>query len=156
MSAARAVAFSCLLVSCAPAAPTPSAYRPRSRTATITTVPLLVHEQARTFPFLARDFAHGGMLDGKEVYGYTPSTLVVYVGDTLRIAIANPEDDAHTFVIDDSVERTGVAVAPQTTTTVTIIARAPGIYAFRCTVPAHQPFMVGQLIVLAPPASKQP
>jgi plastocyanin len=153
MSFGRALAFGGLLVSCAPVASTRSAYRPRSRNATITTVPLLVHEQARTFPFLERDFAHGGVLDGKEVYGYSPSTLVVYLGDTLRIAIANPEDDAHTFVIDDPVERTGVAVAPQTTTNVTIIARAPGIYSFHCTVPAHQPFMVGQLIVLAPPAS---
>lgn len=147
------LAFSCLLVSCAPAASSRSAYHPRIRLATVTTVPLLVHEQTRTFPFLERDFAHGGVLDGKEVYGYAPSNLVVYVGDTLRIAITNPEDDAHTFVVDDPAERTAVALAPQTTTNVTIIAHAPGIYSFRCTVPAHQPFMVGQLIVLAPPAS---
>lgn len=151
MSFARILAFGCLLVSCAPAASARPTYRPRSRMATITTVPLLVHEQARMLPFLERDFAHGGVLDGKEVYGYVPSTLVAYVGDTLRLAIANPEDDAHTFVIDDPVERTGVALAPQTTTNVTIIARAPGIYAFRCTVPGHQPFMAGQFIVLAPP-----
>jgi plastocyanin len=153
MFRSQAVALLWLAVSCAPAKPENLHYRPRTRTATITTVPLLVHEQTRTFPFLAPDFARGGVLDGKEVYGYAPSTLVAYAGDTLQVTITNPEDDAHTFVIDDPVERTGAALPPQTAITVTIIARAPGIYPFRCTVPAHQPFMVGQLVVPAPPAA---
>jgi plastocyanin len=142
------------MLGCAGGTPDGSVYRPRSRVATITTVPLLVHEQVRVFPFLTLDFARGGVLESKEVYGYAPSTLVAYSGDTLRVTITNPEDDAHTFVINDPVERTGVALPPQATTTVTIIARAPGIYMFHCTVPAHQPFMVGQLIVLAPPGSR--
>jgi hypothetical protein len=59
------------------------AYTPRTRQFTVTTVPLLVKELAPTYPFLAKDFAKGGVLDGKEVYAFEPSTLTVYAGDTL-------------------------------------------------------------------------
>ena len=51
----------------------------------VTTVPLLVHEQRKTFPFLAAAFAKGGVLDGKEVYAFSPSTITVVEGDTITL-----------------------------------------------------------------------
>ncbi|MGH9886582.1 MAG: hypothetical protein ACREBE_13690, partial [bacterium] len=41
-------------------------YSPRVRAVTITTVPLLVKEQQSVLPFLEKDFAKGGVLEGKE------------------------------------------------------------------------------------------
>src|SRR2546426_12538960 len=78
--------FSLALAAAAPSACRPSgqrAYLPRVRDLTITAVPLLTRELARVYPFLVRDFAAGGVLEGKEVYGFSPSTLVAYEGDTL-------------------------------------------------------------------------
>lgn len=124
------------------------AYVPRSRAMTVTTVPLLVKEQLRTFPFLARDFAAGGVLSGKEVYAFIPSTLVVYAGDTLRLTFVNPEDDEHSFVLRDLFVR----IPGQSTTEATWIARQAGIYPFTCSVPSHLPMMWGQVVVLPPPA----
>ena len=48
-------------------------YVPRVRALTVTTVPLLVREQQGVFPFLKQDFAKGGLLEGKEVYAFSPS-----------------------------------------------------------------------------------
>src|SRR5213596_1332356 len=50
-------------------------YTPTARAITITTVPLLVKEEQTVLPFLKEDFAKGGMLEGKEVYGFSPSTI---------------------------------------------------------------------------------
>jgi plastocyanin len=123
-------------------------YQPRTRAVTVTTVPLLVHEQATTFPFLRLDFAKKGLLDGQEVYGYSPSTLVAYAGDTLQLTFVNPEDDAHTFVIESPDLHFAVAIPPQQLTTATLVPRDPGIFAFHCTYPAHTRSMQGQLVVL--------
>ena len=41
-------------------------------------VPLLVQEMQGTLPFLKQEFTHGRLLDGKEVFAFYPSTLVVY------------------------------------------------------------------------------
>lgn len=65
-------------------------YVPRTRTITITTVPLLVREQQHIFPFLTKDFAKGGVLDGKEVYAFSPSTITVVEGDTIHFVFINP------------------------------------------------------------------
>src|SRR5438093_620529 len=54
---------------------TSSTYKPVTRTFIVTTVPLLVHEQTGQFDYLGQDFAKGGLLDGKEVWGFSPSTL---------------------------------------------------------------------------------
>lgn len=130
----------------APAAGAP-AYRPRVRELTVTTVPLLVKEQQKLFPFLAADFARGGVLDGKEVYAFSPSTLTVVVGDTVRFTFYNPEDDVHSFVLPDLA----VSLPPQQITHATYVARRAGIFPFVCAVQAHLPMMRGQLVVL--PAS---
>lgn len=123
-------------------------YAPRRRTVVITTVPLLVKEQAKTFPFLAKDFAAGGVLSGKEVYAFSPSTITVVAGDTLALTLLNPEDDDHAFAMSDFY----VKLPPQGRVDTTYVARSPGVYDFSCTVPAHVPMMHGELVVLAPSA----
>src|SRR5512146_1622839 len=132
---------------CTRPAPTPShaSYTPHRRTVVVTTVPLLVKEQTKTFPFLSKDFAPGGVLAGKEVYAFSPSTITVVAGDTLALTLINPEDDDHSFVMSDFF----VKLPPQGKIDTTYVARTPGVYDFSCSVPAHVPMMHGQLVVLA-------
>lgn len=133
-----------ITASCARAAPARSHYVPRARSITITTVPLLVKEETALFPFLARDFAADGVLDGKEVYAFIPSTLVAYAGDTLRLTFVNPEDDEHSFVLPDLF----VHIPGQSTVHAMYVARRPGITTFSCSITSHLPMMTGQLVVL--------
>ncbi len=138
------------VAACAPRtdAPPRAAYKPRTRTITITTVPLLVKEQTSLFPFLKQDFASGGVLDGKEVYAFSPSTITVAEGDTIQFTFINPEDDVHSFVLPDLA----VPLPAQQITRATYVARRRGIYPFVCSIPSHLPMMSGQLVVLAPGA----
>jgi plastocyanin len=121
------------------------AYVPRVRDVTVTTVPLLVKEEQAVFPFLRQDFARGGVLDGKEVYAFSPSTITVVEGDTLHLTLLNPEDDAHSFMLPDLA----VPMRGQSTTAVTYVARKAGIFPFVCAIQAHLPMMSGQLVVLS-------
>ena len=116
------------------------------RDITITTVPLLSRELAATYPFLKRDFAPGGILEGKEVYAFVPGTITVLAGDTLHLTLLNPEDDAHAFVLHDLY----LPLPPQSRVDTVYVARVPGIFPFSCTVPQHVPMMRGELVVLAP------
>lgn len=144
----RATVLAAMLLAGACAAPRPTtraAYVPRTRTLTVTTVPLLVKEEQSVLPFLKEDFAKGGVLEGKEVYAFSPSTLTVVEGDTVRLTLINAEDDVHSFVLPELV----VPLPPQKVTTATWIARRAGIYDFVCSVPSHLPMMHGQLVVLA-------
>jgi plastocyanin len=122
-----------------------SAYVPRIREITITTVPLLVKEQRKVFPFLDSAFAKGGVLDGKEVYGFSPATVTVVEGDTIHFTLINPEDDVHSFVLPDF----SVPLPASRITKATYVARTAGIFPFECTIPAHSPMMSGQLVVLS-------
>lgn len=124
-------------------------YTPRARAVVITTVPLLVKEQQGVLPFLRHDFAKGGVLAGKEVYAFSPSTVTVVEGDTIHFTLINPEDDQHSFVLPDLA----VPLPPQRTTTATYVATRPGVLRFVCAIPAHQPMMWGQLVVLAAAAA---
>jgi plastocyanin len=119
----------------------------RSREIVITTVPLLTKELATTYPFLKTDFAKTGVLDGKEVYEFMPSTITAYQGDTLRLTFINPEDDPHNFVLNDLA----VSIAGQSVTRATYVVRYSGIFDFVCAIPAHTPMMHGQLVVLPLP-----
>jgi len=121
-----------------------AAYTPRTRAITITTVPLLVKEEQSMYPFLKPAFAKGGVLDGKEVYAFSPSSITVVEGDTLRLDIINPEDDAHSFVLPDFA----VSLPGGTATQATYVAKHAGIFTIQCAVPSHLPMMAGQLIVL--------
>jgi len=108
-------------------------------------VPLLVKEQQSVLPFLKEDFAKGGVLDGKEVYAFSPSTLTVVEGDTIHFTFINPEDDDHSFVLPELA----VPLPPKRVTRATYVAKRPGIYPFLCAVQSHLPMMSGQLVVLA-------
>lgn len=119
-------------------------YAPRARDITITTVPLLVKEQQKVLPFLAEDFAKGGVLEGKEVYAFSPSTVTVVEGDTIHFTLINPEDDLHSFVLPDLV----VQLPGMRTTRATWVAKRAGVYPFVCAIAAHLPMMSGQLVVL--------
>ncbi|HTR77720.1 MAG TPA: hypothetical protein VMH39_06405 [Gemmatimonadaceae bacterium] len=129
------------------ARPAPS-YTPRIRKVAITMVPLLVQEQRKLFPFLDSAFAKGGVLEGKEVYAFSPSTVTVVEGDTIHFTLINPEDDQHSFVLPD----TAVSLPGLTTTRMTYVATRAGVYPILCAVAAHLPMMSGQLVVLAPAA----
>lgn len=126
------------------------AYVPRVRAITVTTVPLLVKEQQGIFPFLTEDFGRGGVLDGKEVYAFSPSTITVVQGDTIHFTFINPEDDVHSFVLPDLA----VPLPAQQTTTATYVARRAGIFPFVCAIQAHLPMMSGQLVVLSADAMR--
>jgi plastocyanin len=142
-------AVAALVPGCAPApAGGGAAYVPRAREVTLTTVPLLVKESQALFPFLKPDFAKGGVLDGKEVYAFSPSTVTVVQGDTIRFTFINPEDDVHSFVLPDFA----ASLPGQSTTHATYVARRAGIYPFTCAIAAHLPMMWGQLVVLSPGA----
>jgi plastocyanin len=148
---AAVTAFALLLPlasACAPGRRSGATYVPRGRDVTLTAVPLLTKEMRRVYPFLERDFASGGVLEGREVYAFLPSTVTVVEGDTITFHFVNPEDDAHTFVLGDLA----VGLPGQSVTSATWVARRAGIFAFSCNIASHQPSMWGQVIVLAPGA----
>jgi plastocyanin len=120
-------------------------YRPRTRELTVTAVPLLTKELQTTYPFLTQDFGRGGVLEGKEVYAFIPSSLTVVQGDTIHFTLINPEDDAHSFVLPGLA----VTLRPQSTVLADYIARNAGVFEYVCDIPAHLPMMYGQLVVLA-------
>jgi plastocyanin len=122
-----------------------SSYVPRTRAITITTVPLLVKEQQAVFPFLTPAFGKGGVLEGKEVYAFSPSTITVVEGDTIHFTFINPEDDVHSFVLPDLA----VPLPGNKTTEATYIARHAGIFPIVCAIASHLPMMSGQLVVLS-------
>ena len=122
----------------------PPAYTPRTRALTVTTVPLLVKEEQSVFPFLKPAMARGGVLEGKEVYAFSPSTVTVVEGDTIRFTFINPEDDVHSFVLPDFA----VSLPGGKTTEATYIAKRAGLFTFQCAIASHLPMMVGQLVVL--------
>lgn len=130
------------------AAGTKSAYAPRRRDIAVTTVPLLVKEEAKLFPFLPPAFAKGGALDGKEVYAFSPSTITVVEGDTIHFTFINPEDDLHSFVLPDFA----VTLPGNKIIDTTYVAKRAGIYPFLCSVQSHLPMMSGELVVLSPAA----
>lgn len=132
-----------LVAGCASPA-SPLRYLPQEREFVVTTVPLLTKEMASTYPFLREDFARGGVLEGKEIYAFIPSTLTVVQGDTVRFTFVNPEDDEHDFVLPGLV----VALPGQSVTRASWRAENAGIFSFVCTIPAHAPEMYGQLVVL--------
>jgi plastocyanin len=147
ISTSRTLALAALLASAACARPSTSstaAYKPRTRDLTVTMVPILVKEQQALFPFLKSAFAEGGVLYGKEVYAFSPSTFTVVQGDTIEWDLINPEDDEHSFVLPDLA----VPMPGGTAKHVTYVARNAGIFPIECAVVSHLPMMSGQLVVL--------
>jgi plastocyanin len=140
-AAGLALAAAVLSAACTP---TPARYVAQERHFVVTTVPLLTKEMGSTYPFLREDFARGGVLEGKEIYAFVPSTLTVVEGDNVRFTFVNPEDDEHNFVLPGLVAE----LPGQSVTEATWRAEHAGIFNFVCTIPAHMPEMYGQVVVL--------
>lgn len=66
-----------------------SIYSPQTRDIVISTVPLVIHEQMTYQPGLKGVFGSGGVLNGREVYGFNPDTIFVYQGDTIKLTVIN-------------------------------------------------------------------
>lgn len=131
-------------VLCAACTPTSAPYVAQERHFVVTTVPLLTKEMVSIYPFLNEDFAPGGVLGGKELYAFVPSTLTVVEGDTVRFTFVNPEDDEQNFVLPGLIAE----LPGQLVTEATWRAEHAGIFNFVCTIPAHMPEMYGQIVVL--------
>ena len=124
---------------------------PVTREIVLTAVPVLTREMERIYSFLAKDFAPGGVLEGKEVYAFEPSTVLAYEGDTIHFTLINPEDDTHSFVLPPYLAE---PMPPQSRVSATYVARSAGSFRFFCAIPSHLPFMYGTLVVL--PARDRP
>jgi plastocyanin len=138
-----AIVLAALAAGCA--GPAPAAGKPTVREFTVTAVPLLTKEMQRIYPFLAKDFAPGGVLQGKEVYAFEPSAITIYEGDTIHFTLVNPEDDVHSFVLPPDLS---VSLPPQSRVTATYVGRNAGLYRYYCAISSHLPFMYGTLLVL--------
>ena len=124
-------------------------YKPQTRAYSIAAVPLLVHEESTTFDWLKPAFAKKGLLDGKEVWGFSLSHITVYQGDNVDVTIVNPGDDPHTFTISDLGVNTAIKGNGQAHTS--FIAEKVGTFRYYCTIAEHYPYMSGEITVL--PAS---
>jgi plastocyanin len=133
--------------SCVTASIQHARYTPHVRELTITTLPILTKEIAAVYPFVKEDMAKGGVLEGKEVYAFEPSTLTVFEGDTISLTLINPEDDVHGFVLPDLA----VGLKPQSVTHATYVAKKADLYLFKCSQSTHLPSMYGTLVVLPAP-----
>jgi hypothetical protein len=133
----------CVACASGSVAPVPH-YVPQVRELTLTAVPLLTKELTDVYGFLREDFAPGGVLEGREVYAFVPSSLIAVEGDTIALTLVNPEDDAHDLVLPGL----SVPIPGQSITHATYVASRPGLYTFVCSVPGHLPSMYGQLLVL--------
>jgi plastocyanin len=123
-----------------------STYKPQTRNLLVTAVPLLVHEQTGVFDYLKKDFAKGGLLQGTEVWAFSPSTLTVYQGDTVHVTVVNPGGDLHTFTI--AAVGFSINVPPLTQRHGSFVVPRAGLYKFYCAIPEHSRYMWGNLVVL--------
>lgn len=133
-------------VSTDPPAPAASTYTPQTKDFVVTTVPLLVHEQTGTYDYLAKDFSKSGVLAGKEVWGFSPSSLTVYEGDRVNLTLVDPSGDPHTFSLPDL--GFNLNVGAQAVAKGSFTANTVGVFSFSCMVGEHNPYMWGQLVVL--------
>jgi len=121
-------------------------YTPQGRDFSIAAVPLLVHEQASQYDFLKKAFASKGLLDGKEVWGFSQSSLVVYQWDAVDVTLVNPGNDPHTFTITEL--NVNVPMPAQTQTSAKFVAMKVGTFKFFCAEAEHSPYMAGTITVL--------
>jgi plastocyanin len=132
--------------STAATAATTSTYQPVTRDFVVAAVPLLVHEQSGTFDYLNKDFGPSGVLNGKELWGFSPSSFTVYQGDTVHVTVVNAGDDAHTFTV--AAVGFNLSVDPQSTASGSFVVPQAGPFTFFCSILEHSPYMWGQLVVL--------
>jgi len=119
---------------------------PQTHNFTVTAVPFLVHEMKGMLQYLNEDFSSNGILNGKEVYGFYPSHLVVYEGDTVNLTLVNPEDDEHTFTIREL--EINYIMKGKSLGKISFVASKAGTFSYACEEEEHMPYMWGQLVVL--------
>jgi plastocyanin len=127
-------------------------YAPQTREFVMTIVPGWVHEQTGTFDYLDANFSKKGLLHDKEVWNFSPSSITVYAGDTVAIALYNPSSDPHTWTLMGM--NVNVPIGAQAMAEVRFVATKVGLFTFNCEIGEHFPFMTGQLVVL--PATVAP
>ena len=125
-------------------------YKPQTRTIEMVTIQELIGEFAN-IPDLKDEIdtalAPNGPLGGHEVYGWYPSALTVYQGDTVILDIHNAQGDEHIFSLPD-LGITGTHIPPDSAVKVTFKASKLGVFQYLCSVPEHSPWMQGFLTVL--------
>ncbi len=130
-----------------------SKYAPQTRDIVVATVPLVIHEQDKMQPGLKDVFGPKGVLKDKEVYGFTPDTIIVYQGDKVNLTAVNPQpDDRHTFTLREY--KIDLNLPPNTSAKTSFVASKVGIFPFFCDIGEHMPYMYGTLVVL--PGSAAP
>jgi plastocyanin len=83
-------------------------------------------------------------------FAFTPKTVEVPAGATVRLALVNRGWEIHDLELDD-VGDVHVQARPEQTTYITFKAPPPGTYVFRCTLPGHAyDGQVGKLVVVPP------
>lgn len=123
-------------------------YEPKTLNIDMVAITSMIGEQAEVpaFAFLKKDFKAGGVLDGHEVFSWSPDAITVYKGDTVNLAITGTGPDDHVFSLPDfSVTQ---PIPSYKTSNVSFVASKVGVFRYFCTVSEHMPYMQGFLTVL--------
>ncbi len=95
--------------------------------------PMLRSPTTMTLSMVVATFTGQGMA----AHRWYPTMLVVREGDTVDLAVANPDKFNHRLEITGYELRTGV-LAPGSSERVRFIADRPGVFAYQCVLP-HDP-----------------
>lgn len=71
---------------------------------------------------------------GVAAHRWYPTMLVVRQGDTVDVAVANPDRFSHEFAIPDFNLRTG-KLTPGSSHRLRFVADRPGVFAYQCVLP---------------------
>lgn len=125
-----------------------SKYTPKTRTVNMTAVPQWIGEMG-DIPafkdFAPKDFKKGGTYDGNEVFSWQPTVMAACQGDTMKLKIANPGPDDHTFTLPDFSVNTPIPNFK--ITPVSFKVTKTGIFDYYCTIAEHTRYMHGVLMV---------
>lgn len=128
--------------------PAAAAYTPKTRTINMTAVPQWIGEMG-DIPafkdFAPKDFKKGGIYDGNEVFSWQPTVMTACKDDTLKINIANPGPDDHTFTLPDFSVNTPIPNFK--ITPVSFKVTKVGMFDYYCTIAEHTRYMHGTLLV---------
>lgn len=103
-------------------------------------------QTATTAPAITTGAVKTVNVSGTE-FAFSPSTITVNKGDTVKIVFANKGIYPHNWTVDGLNVKTST-VSPGQTTDVTFIANKTGTFQYYCSVPGHKDQgMVGQLTV---------
>ena len=80
----------------------------------------------------------GDELASLEYHRWSPSDLVVHLGDTVNLKIVNEDDHAHSLVMIDYAIDSGRLLMGQSVTK-TFVANKAGVFLFQCGIPWTPP-----------------